>query len=55
MSSLLELERKQNNASNAFPIRIFLFRSYSFGIETVTVGSYAQVLLWKTIPDSRPK
>ena len=33
---LLKLERKQNNSSNAFGIRIFLFRSYSFGIETIT-------------------
>ena len=36
MSLLLKLERKQNNSSNAFRIRIFLFRSYSFGIETIT-------------------
>ena len=36
MSSLLRLERKQTNSSNAFRIRIFLFRSYSFGIETIT-------------------
>ena len=32
---LLKLERKQNS-SNAFRIRKFLFRSYSFGIETIT-------------------
>ena len=36
MSLLLKLERKQNNSPNAFLIRIFLFRSYSFGIETIT-------------------
>ena len=36
MSSLLKLERKQSNSSNAFRIHIFLFRSYSFGIETIT-------------------
>ena len=35
MSSLLRLERKQNKNSNAFQIRIFLFHSYSFGIETI--------------------
>ena len=33
MSSLLELEHKQKIFSNAF--RIFLFPSYSFGIETI--------------------
>ena len=33
MSSLLRLERKQKNSSNPFRIRIFLFLSYSFGIE----------------------
>jgi len=55
MSSLFKLERKQNNASSAFPIHIFLFRCYSFGMETITVGSYAHVLLSKTIPNPRPK
>ena len=35
MSSLLRLGRKQKNSSNPFRIRIFLFLSYSFGIETV--------------------
>ena len=35
MSSLLRLERKQKNSSNPFRIRIFLFLSYSFGIETI--------------------
>ena len=33
--SLLRLERKQKNSSNPFRIRIFLFLSYSFGIETI--------------------
>ena len=36
MSPLLRLERKQKNYLNPFRIRIFLFRSYSFGIETIT-------------------
>ena len=36
MLTSLKLERKQNNSSNAFRIRIFLFRAYSFGIETIT-------------------
>ena len=35
MSSLLRLGRKQKNSSNPFRIRIFLFLSYSFGIETI--------------------
>ena len=35
MLSLLKLVRKQNISSNAFRIRIFLFLSYSFGIETI--------------------
>ena len=29
------LERKQKDSSNPFRIRIFLFLSYSFGIETI--------------------
>ena len=35
MLSLLRLECKQKNYSNPSRIRIFLFLSYSFGIETV--------------------
>ena len=35
MLSLLRLERKQKNSSNTFRIRIFLFLSYSFRIETI--------------------
>ena len=35
MISLLRLERKQKNSSNAFQIRLFLFRFYSSGIATV--------------------
>ena len=35
MLSLLRLERKQKISSNAFRIRIFLFLSHSFGIETI--------------------
>ena len=34
MSSLPRLEPKQKNSSKPFGIRIFLFLSYSFGIET---------------------
>ena len=34
MLSLLKSERKQTNSSNLFGIRIFLFLSYSFEIET---------------------
>ena len=36
MLSLLRLERKQKNSLNPFRIRIFLFLSYSFGIETLS-------------------
>ena len=35
MLSLLRFERKQKYFSNPFRIRIFLFLSYSFGIETI--------------------
>ena len=52
MSSLLELEHKQKIFSNAF--RIFLFPSYSFGIETINTFMRFRSSL-KTIPDSRTK
>jgi len=35
MLSLLRLACKQKNYSNSFRIRIFLFLSYSFGVETI--------------------
>ena len=35
MLSLLRLGRKQKNSSNPFRIRIFIFLSHSFGIETI--------------------
>ena len=54
MLSLLRLERKQTNSSNLFRIRIFLFLSYSFGIETINTFIHS-VVPSKTIPDSRPK
>ena len=54
MLSLLRLERKQNNYSNPFPIRIFLFLSYSSGIETISTFIHS-VVPSKTQPDSRPK
>ena len=54
MLSLLRLERKQNNYSNPFPILIFFFFSYSFGIETINTFIHS-VIHSKTIPDSRPK
>ena len=53
MLSLLRLERKQNNYSKPFRIRIFLFLSYSSGIETISTFIHS-VVLSKTIPDSRP-
>ena len=49
MSSLLRLERKQNS-SNLFRIRIFLFRSYSFGIETISTFIYSRSSLEKSYP-----
>ena len=42
------------NYSNPFQIRIFLFLSYSFGIETINTFIHS-VVPSKTIPDSRPK
>ena len=42
MLSLLRLERKQENSSNPFRIRIFLFLSYSFGIETTNTFMHSR-------------
>ena len=53
MLSLLRLECKQKNSSNPFRIRIFLFLSYSFGIETINTFIHS-VVPSKTIPDVRP-
>ena len=47
-------ERKQTNSSHPFRIRIFLFLSDSFGIETINTFIHSHSSL-KTIPDSRPK
>ena len=55
MSSLLRLEHKQKYSSNAFRIRIFLFRSYSSGIDEMINTFGIPVVSSKTIPDSRPK
>ena len=55
MLSLLRLERKQKIYSNPFRICIFLFLSYSFGIETINTLIRSCSLLKKTIHDSRPK
>ena len=54
MLSLLRLERKQKHYSKPFPIRIFFFLSYSFGIEAINRFRHSVVPL-KTISDSRPK
>ena len=55
MLSLLRLERKpKKKTSNPFRIRIFLFLSHSFGIETINTF-IRSVVPSKTIPDSRPK
>ena len=50
MSSLLKLKRKQKVSSNAFRIRIFLFRSYSFGIETINTFIHSRSSLEKPYP-----
>ena len=42
MLPLLRLERKQTNSSNLFGIRIFLFLSYSFGIETINTFKHSR-------------
>ena len=52
MLSLLRLERKQKIIQ--FQIRIFLFFSNSFGIETINTFTHSLVPS-KTIPDSGPK
>ena len=53
--SLLRLERKQKKLFKSISnSHIFLFLSYSFGIETINTF-IPYVVLSKTIPDSRPK
>jgi len=47
MSPLLRLERKEKHFSNAFRIRIFLFRFNSFGIETITTFISSRTFLEK--------
>ena len=54
MLSLLRLERKPKKCLNPFRIRMFLFLSYSFGIETINTF-IPSVVPSKTIPVSRPK
>ena len=54
MSSLLRLGRKQKNSSNAFWIHIFLFSSYSLGIERINTFIHPCSSL-ENQPDSRPK
>ena len=50
---ITRLECKHKNPSNPFRIRIFLFLSYSFRIETINTFIHS-VLPSKNIPDSRP-
>ena len=53
MLLLLRLERRQKNSSNPFRVRIFLFLSFSFGIEMINTFILSVVpLIMKTIPDS---
>ena len=39
---ITKLERKQKNSPNAFRIRIFIFYSYSFGIETINTSIHVR-------------
>ena len=39
---LFGIRCKQKNSPNAFRIRIFLFRSYSFGIETINTSIHVR-------------
>ena len=39
---ITKLERKQKNSPNAFRIRTFLFRFYSFGIETINTSIHVR-------------
>ena len=43
MSSLLRLESKQKKSSNPFRIRMFLFFSCSFGVETISTFIHSPV------------
>ena len=54
MLSLLRLESKHKNYSNPLRIRIFLFLSFSFGIEMINTFIHS-VVPSKTIPAFRPK
>ena len=47
---VLRLERKQKSSSNPFRIRLFLFLSYSFGIETINTFTHSRVSLENHAP-----
>ena len=51
---MVAVREQTENYSNAFQIHIFLFFSYSFGIETINTFIHS-VVPSKTIPNSRPK
>ena len=55
MPSLLWLEQQKKTSKNPFRIRVFLFLSYIFGIETINTFVPATAVPLKTMPDSRPK
>ena len=56
LSSLLRLEQQPKKIySNPLRIRIFLFLSYSFGIETINTFIHSRTVPSKTIPNSRQK
>ena len=50
MLSLLRLERKQTNLSNPSRIRIFLFLSYSFGMEAINTSIRSREFSRKPYP-----
>ena len=52
---VLRLEGNQKSSSNPVRIRLFLFLSYSFGIETINTLIHCLVFPLKTIPHSRTK
>ena len=50
MLSLLRLERRQKNSSNPLRICIYLFLSYSFGIETINTFIHSRSSIGKPYP-----
>ena len=51
---LTQIRAQTKNSLNVFRIGIFLFRSYSFRIQTINTFNYAPVVSLKTVPNFRP-